>query len=113
MYTTVPAARRSREGSRLHDHDRIELKSPCLLRVIEANLKSIVRPDEGGVEDDRLHVGARHLHLDMLVDEVKGLGPESMPDRGRRPVALQSGSKLRALDRPLVPGTISWLLSRQ
>ena len=34
------------EGSRLHHHDRVELKSTCLLGVIEANLKSILRPDE-------------------------------------------------------------------
>src|SRR5690349_9712565 len=35
-----------RERSRLHHHDRVELKSTCLLRVIEANPKSILRPDE-------------------------------------------------------------------
>jgi hypothetical protein len=35
-----------REGSRLHHHDRVELKSTCLLRVIEANPKSILRADE-------------------------------------------------------------------
>src|SRR5689334_9178624 len=34
------------EGSRLYYHDRVELKSTCLLRVIEANLKSILGPDD-------------------------------------------------------------------
>ena len=34
------------EGFRLYHHDCVELKSTCLLRVIEANLKSIPRPDE-------------------------------------------------------------------
>ena len=36
--------------------------------------------EDSGVENDGLQVRARHFYLDVLVDEVEGLGAERVPD---------------------------------
>ncbi len=60
--------------------------------------------EDGGVEDDRLQVRARHLDLDVLVDEVEGLGAERVPDEPSGDV--RRADRLVDVGQPAVVGLV-------